>query len=225
MNVDNKDFNFAKAKLKQFSDNIPQNPTLIKFEEDALWGVLSKNVTGKDMNEFVKEMQKILITGNKITKDIITEFKAIYDTFEALDKDYIQAILLSIKSSEKANDEALKANKDIERTIEALKLTVDKLNKFKNKSEEEIDLLKNQINTFQNTIDNNLHNLQRIDALKSQLEEYKFLNDIDTMWKDVQLNKDELSKVNNKLKIAYVLGGGMIVILSVQIILNLLGVI
>lgn len=201
LQIDNKDFNSAKAKLKQFSDNIPQNPTLVKFKEDTLWGVLSKNVTGKDMNEFVKEIQSILISGNETTKNIIAEFKAIYDTFDALDKNYIQAILHSIERSEKANNEALKAQEYTEKTIETLKLTVQKLAEFKNESVKEIDLLKNKINTFQTTLNNSLHSLQCIDALKSQLEEQKHLNDIDSMWKGVQVNKEELSKVNNNLNV------------------------
>ena len=268
LQVDNKDFNSAKQKLKQFSDNLPENQSLKSFEELTFFGMLTKNVTGKDMNDFVKEIQKILISGNKTTKNIITEFKVIYDTFEALDKNYIQAILHSIKSSEKANEKALKASneaneaqKDINRTIDALKLTVEKLYQFKNESVEAMDLLKYKIDAFQSTIDQSLHNLQRIDALKSQLEEHKHLNDIDTIWSDVELNKEELSTVNanlnslsiksneldnqlsekikafhdgleyktqqlnNRLKMAYVFGAGMIVILTVHTILNLLGVI
>lgn len=261
LQVDNKDFNSAKQKLKQFSDNLPENQSLKTFEENTLWGVLSKNVTGKDMNDFVKEMQKIIISGNKTTKNIVTEFKVIYDTFEALDQNYIQAILVAIENSEKASNEANEAQNDIKRTIEALKLTVEKLYQFKNESAEAVDLLKYKIDAFQSTIDQSLHNLQRIDALKSQLEKHKHLNDIDTIWSDVQLNKEELSKVNanlnslsiksneldnqlsekikafhddfefktkqlnNKIKMAYVFGAGIVVILSVHTILNLLGAI
>lgn len=266
--VDNKDFNSAKQKLKQFSDSLPENQSLKSFEELTFFGMLTKNVTGKDMNDFVKGIQKILISGNKTTKNIIAEFKVIYETFEALDQNYIQAILVAIENSENANDEALKASneaneaqKDIKRTIGALKLTVEKLYQFKNESAEAMDLLKYKIDAFQSTIDQSLHNLQRIDALKVQLEEHKHLNDIDTIWSDVQLNKEELSKVNtslnllsiksneldnqlsekiqafhdgleyktkqlnNKLKMAYVFGAGMIAILTVQTILNLLRVI
>jgi len=66
-------------------------------------------------------------------KAFISEIGQVYAALEALDQDYIQAILIAVKSAQKANGEAKTAQKDIEKTIAEQKKIIKVLQQFKEK--------------------------------------------------------------------------------------------
>ena len=54
-------------------------------------------------------------------RSIISEFKEVYKAFDYLDGEYINGIIGSIESAEEASKQALKAQSDIQNTVENLK--------------------------------------------------------------------------------------------------------
>ncbi|MCM1060675.1 MAG: hypothetical protein NC452_10305 [Eubacterium sp.] len=118
-------FEDKKNEMRAFAQSMPQEIELSEFETKGglfKWG--NHTVTGTEMNNFTSEIQKHLIELNNRDKKIAGQINTVYETFETLDKDYIQKILISIKSAETANEKANVA-------IKALKATTTKLSNFK----------------------------------------------------------------------------------------------
>lgn len=173
-------FQVAKNKIQSYAESAPKSVTIPRVKETAgLFGLRDHKVTGPELNQCMGEVQTSLISLNNATKAIISEFKEVYNAFEALDKDYISGIVISVNAAKKASDEAKKASDDISKTIGALKATVAKIGEFQKEVRGDISSLKAKAGL-------------KDDALKH-------LDDIDTIWKDVQAQQDLLSSLENQL--------------------------
>src|SRR5574344_1754510 len=103
-----RNFDEKKLALKEFSETLPRNTELPTVEEDSgIFGWFSHDVTGAELNNLTEKIQNIIINQNSTIINTIQEFSTIYDTFNALDKEYIQGILISLKAAEAANKKAL----------------------------------------------------------------------------------------------------------------------
>lgn len=95
-------FELAKRGLKEFSQKAAEE---IKIDSvDICGGFLGlgdHKVTGYEFNKRLGVIQQHLIDLNATNNRTIKEFGQVYSALEALDKDYIQAILVSIKATEK----------------------------------------------------------------------------------------------------------------------------
>ena len=144
----------AKQKIQNFSNNLPSSPNLKMVKEDVgPFGWMDHDVSGKEFNELVSNLQNSTVSIYDWIKKIIQEFGEIYRAFESLDKDYIQGILISLKAAENASNQALEiskrldvAQKDIKNTINTLVVVVKKLAEFK-KSVENAKLLQELANS------------------------------------------------------------------------------
>ena len=170
--------------------------------------MVNKNVTGKEMNEFVNKVQAAFIESNQASIKIIREFKEIYNVFEVLDKQYITYFESAIQNlntvSEKAtfaSNSAIDAQKDIKKTVEALRQTIVQLSAYKVDSTERINQLRSTIELFEVKIDGSLYQLQRLEEIKEQIEDYKHFGDIDTMWADVQNHKYNIDLIYETIKV------------------------
>lgn len=127
-------FELAKRGLKEFSQKAAEE---IKIDSvDICGGFLGlgdHKVTGYEFNKRLGVIQQHLIDLNTTNNRTIKEFGQVYSALEALDKDYIQAILVSIKATEKTS-ERIKATQDqIKVIVEDQKKTLEVLKKFKKK--------------------------------------------------------------------------------------------
>lgn len=130
------DFHKNKDQLKLFSGKLPRKAELPTVaEEGSFFPFNDHDVTGAELNEVTEKIQSIMIAQNKVIIRTIKEFNTIYDTFNALDKEYIQGILISLKAAEKANDEVKSSQNDITQIIEQQKQLIQVLKKFKDKIE------------------------------------------------------------------------------------------
>lgn len=137
MKIDKHNFEILKNRLKKFSeqtktdleiDKVRTGGDLLDVCSKGIFGFFNHSVTGKELNELTSQIQEYLIDINKTQIKIIKEFKEVYNTFESLDKDYIDKICVSIKGIEKTNEK-------IESILKTQKLTIEELIKFKNKVE------------------------------------------------------------------------------------------
>lgn len=120
---------------------------------------------------------------------------------ESLDKEYIQGIITAIKSAEAASNQAKTASRkafdasikaataqdDIKKTIKALELTVAALKDFVEK-----------VNRTTARINSDIENWKQYQTL---LESYQHLNDIDSIWTDVEKHKEHLFDWHEKLEL------------------------
>ena len=141
------DFELAKERLKEFS-----NKEAAELEIDAVktggffFGLGEHKVTGFEFNERLSTVQQYLIDLNNANNRTIKEFGQVYSALEALDRDYIQAILVSVKSTEEtsARIEATQGQiktifQDQTKTLEVLKRIKEKLDTYAHL--EDIDLI------------------------------------------------------------------------------------
>ena len=136
MEINKHNFEESKNRLKEFSEQIQKDLNLKKVEEKGeLFGIkidlLDRNVTGKELNELTSQIQEYLIESNNDHIKIRKEFGEIYNTFESLDRDYMNKICLSIRGLEEINRKISKNIEDIEKLLNNQKLTLEAILKFK----------------------------------------------------------------------------------------------
>ena len=102
------DFQKSKNSIKKFSNDIPKEVELdeVSSKKSFKEFLLSDNskghkVTGEEFNDRLDQIRDNFISVNKSQIKMIKQFGEVYNALEALDKDYIQAILISIKATEK----------------------------------------------------------------------------------------------------------------------------
>lgn len=224
-NIEKANFEKQKEELKTFAEQPATSTELDKFSTKGkfsdflgggLLGMLDHKVTGDEMNEFVAELQKCFVEINERDKKVIKEFGQVYETFESLDKGYIQGILIGVKSAEEASREAKVAQKDIDDTIKALRLTVQKLQEFKKQINayahiKDVDEMWDSLNEavsniilLKTDIDATIIRLDEItegfNIYKGKLDGIKHIEDIDQIWDTVKNLKNQIFDQEKKLK-------------------------
>ena len=226
------DFEKQKKELKDFAEQPATSTELDKFSTSGkfsdflsggLLGLIDHKVTGEEMSKLVTELQTCFAEINERDRKVIKEFGQVYETFEALDKGYIQGILIGVKSAEEASKEAKAAQKDIDDTIKALKMTVQKLQEFKNQVNahahlKDIDVMWDDLRSLKKNTDKVLSELEKqhekLEKKVSDLEKHKadllkiaHIKDIDEMWGDlketvgsIEAIKSEISSLNTEIK-------------------------
>ena len=224
-NIEAADFEKQKAELKRFAEQPATSTQLDKFNTSGEWsdfwsggvpGLLSGHkVTGEELNSLVTKLQTCFVEINERDRKVIKEFGQVYETFEALDKGYIQGILISVKSAEKASKEAKAAQKDVDDTIKALQITINKLKEFKDsvtkhkhlkdidkvwsdvqKINQELNGISKRLNDQQ---EKNAKRLSEFDKFKESLSKLEHLSDVDTMWSDIQSTSQSLTDISSHL--------------------------
>lgn len=199
----NNDFMTQRDKLEAFSKEIPSTTTLPTASNDSFLAAcipLMKNhrdrATSADVNKLARAIQDGMIQQNKYIVKIIREFEVVYNTFNSLDKDYIQQIVRSfnaaVKAHEKANQnisrldqqqqDIEKGQKDIKGIIKTLEKMVSVLKDFKEKLEK-------------------LRHLVDVDVIFSDVEEHqKQLNSVIQLANKQKAHMEQLSQdVNTKM--------------------------
>ena len=213
------DFERSKNQLKEFSQQTPTDLELRKVNiSGGFLGLGDHKVTGYELNSLTSQIQDYFIDFNSLHTKFIKEFGQVYNALEALDKDYIQAILIAIKAAEKANNEVKVAQSDITKTIELQKKTIHVLKQFKEKIEgykhlvdidkmwNDSQKLQKDVITFSNnvanvtaTIKGNTQELKFLNKFKEQIEKIKHLKDVDELWNDTLYLKKVVSSITEKL--------------------------
>lgn len=180
------DFEAAKKGLKEFSQKKSKELELDTVKTDGgFFGLGNHKVTGYELNDRLSTIQQHLIDLNNTNNRTIKEFGQVYSALEALDKDYIHAILISIKATEETSKRIEATQKQIKKIVDDQKKTLEVLKRFKEKLDsydhlgdidkiwndcqkwhKDITRLSNSINNVVITSDTNA---KEIESLKSAL--------------------------------------------------------
>lgn len=190
------DFEQAKKGLKEFSQKKSEDLNIDTVDTDGWFlGLGNHKVTGDELNERLSTIQKHLIDLNNTNNKTIKEFGQVYSALEALDNDYIKAILTSIKATEKTSERIQATQEQIKKIVDDQKKTLEVLKKFKQKLDGYahlgdidkiwIDCQKwyNEIATLSNSIDSTMviskANAQKAEDLEKVLDtSEKKINDL-----------------------------------------------
>lgn len=254
--IETHSFEEAKNQLKIFSEEATTDLELKKVDSDKGFGEfigdlffgrgigLDHKVTGSELNSLTAQIQKHLISINEMQRSFINEFGQVYNALEALDKDYIPAILSAVKSAQKANSKAKSAQSDIEKTIAEQKKIIKVLQQFKEKLDQykhiaDVDFMwdnvvstNEKVTLLSETVDGLIKYCDEELELKKELEELKIENSAkDKRILDLCTRVDEEHKLldkiqsewSRKMKIVYFLTGTSISLVFVEFILLVLG--
>jgi DNA repair exonuclease SbcCD ATPase subunit len=172
--------------LKKFSSDLPKDSSLpILSGTEGFFKWLKKDVKVNDINELTEKIQEKMIEQNKTLLKTINEFENVYETFSILNKEYILKIIASVKSSEEANNKAVKGLNEINNS----NIEINKSNKKLLEHQQNIDgLIKSQKIV--------LNNLQ---IFKSKIEKIKNLRNVDKMYESILLIEEKLNKTEKLL--------------------------
>lgn len=177
-------FEIAKNRLKEFSENTETKLTLDPVDTDGFFPFSDHRVTGQELNDKLVDIQKHFTTINETNNKIIKEFREVYNALDVLDKDYITSIVANVKAIEKtSNDVRIQQN--------ILKQHNEKLENQQNK----LDIHQVEINKSVESISKIVSALK---IFKDKLEEYRHLNDIDQIWRDIENHSSILAESKRK---------------------------
>lgn len=145
--INYRNFELNKARIKAFADDVSQ-PVKLDFVEETKLLFFDHNVTGKEYNSLIRQLQQAFIAINNANVKTKKEFLTIYDTFESLDKEYIQSILASTASANEAaqqadaaSKEALKACEKADKAREKTNITINALNNIAQKHQQKFEAI------------------------------------------------------------------------------------
>jgi len=177
-------FEIAKNRLKEFSEKTETNFELKGVDTDGFFPFSDHRVTGKEFNEKLVDILNYFTTINETNNKIIKEFREVYNALDVLDKDYITSIVANVKAIEKtSNDVRIQQN--------ILKQHNEKLENQQNK----LDIHQVEINKSVESISKIVSALK---IFKDKLEEYRHLNDIDQIWRDIENHSSILAESKRK---------------------------
>ena len=128
------DFELAKRGLQDFSQKKAKELEIDTVSTSGgFLGLGNHKVTGIEFNNRLSSIQQHLIDLNTTNNRTIKEFGQVYSALEALDKDYIQAILISIKATEKTSERIQATQEQIKKIVDDQKKTLEVLKRFKQK--------------------------------------------------------------------------------------------
>ena len=218
INIRKHDFDEAKEHLKEFAEQSQDELYFdkVRTHEDFFGFEFAEHgVTGKEFNTLVEQTQNYISKFYDNQQTLIEEFGQVYKALEALDKDYIQAILSSVAAIEHNNKKILKEQARIDKTIEKQKLTLEALKQFKEKFNEEKS--KNSIVEHEerlSTLDDRIVNLEGA-VSQLPLEPVSHTAEIEELRRELKESKEQIQLISNRLLTVFIISGvsiGMLII-------------
>ena len=226
INISKHDFDEAKEHLKEFAEQSQDELYFdkVRTHEDFFGFEFAEHgVTGNEFNTLVEQTQNYISKFYDNQQTFIEEFGQVYKALEALDKDYIQAILSSVAAIEHTNKKILKEQARIDKTIEKQKLTLEALKQFKEKFDEEKS--KNSIVENEerlSALDDRIVNLEGT-VSQLPLETVSHTAEIEELRKELKESKQQIQFISNRLLILFIVSGvsiGMLIITLVFMFLR-----
>ena len=218
INISKHDFDEAKEHLKEFAEQSQDDlyfDTVRTHEDFFGFEFAEHGVTGKEFNTLVEQTQNYISKFYDNQQKLIEEFGQVYKALEALDKDYIQAILSSVAAIDHTNKKIQKEQTRIDKTIEKQKATLLALKQFKEKFDEG-----NKINFIEeheerlSKLDNRIVRLE--DTVSTlPLEPVSHTDVIEELRKELKESKEQIQYISNRLLTLFIVSGvsiGMLII-------------
>lgn len=218
INISKHDFDEAKEHLKEFAEQSQDElyfDTVRTHEDFFGFEFAEHGVTGKEFNTLVEQTQNYISKFYDNQQTLIEEFGQVYKALEALDKDYIQAILSSVAAIDHTNKKILKEQARIDKTIEKQAATLQVLKQFKEKFNE---------NNHKEAIEEHENRLSRLDDRIVSLEDtvsalplepVSHTSEIEELRKELKESKEQIKLISSRLLTVFIISGvsiGMLII-------------
>ncbi|WP_304099713.1 hypothetical protein [Phascolarctobacterium succinatutens] len=210
-------FELNKEKIKKFSANLPR-PIELNAVAEKRFHFFDHSVTGKEFNSLIQDLQKALCDSNEVNRKIIKEFASIYNTFESLDKGYIQGICASVASAEESSQQALAASEKARLAQERINITIKFLQNTVEKYEKEFAEIYLELEQQQGAIEKYQEKFTEIYLEFEQQKELskKAVADVEEYKATIAAQKETVEKLNQKIKYAYIVSAFALVVACVN---------
>ena len=218
INISQHDFDEAKEHLKEFAEQSQDELYFDKVKtHDDFFGFefAEHGVNGREFNTLVEQTQNYISKFYDNQQTLIEEFGQVYKALEALDKDYIQAILSSVAAIDHTNKKILKEQERIDKTIEKQTSTLLALKQFKekfneNNHKESIEEHKRILSSLDERIDK----LEQFSS-KIPLEPVSHTAELEELRRELEESKQQIQLISNRLLTVFIISGvsiGMLII-------------
>ena len=192
--------------MKKFAE---QDVKELKFDKvrthEDIFGLewAEHGVTGKELNSLIEKLQNYFSNVYDRDQNLIKEFGEVYKALEALDKDYIQAILTSVSAIKKTNEKLSIDQERIDQTIEKQKATLIALKQFKEKVSAQLsEIDSSKLVTLIEQLESRVEEIEKSSSImndeSSEISQLK--NELDSV-------KSQVNILSNKLLTSFVLTG------------------
>ncbi len=234
------DFEVAKENLKKFSQKESKDIAISSVRTSGWFlGLGNHKVTGSELNDRLSVVQQHLIDLNETNNRTIKEFGQIYSALDALDKEYLQAILISINATKETSKQIKDAQEKINEIVNDQKKTLEVLKKFKKKVDsynhlKDIDKIWDEHQTWcdetaalsasvSNAVSLSVSNSKKIEEVDTAQQNNK--EAFDSAIKELSEKNDNIARVlAKKIKYAWLVAGGSLGIALIELIIILLKV-
>ena len=191
-------FETAKKSLQQFAEEHHENSDLMTVPTDGgLFGWFDHKVTGDELNNLTSQIQDQLVRINRIHQGVFTELVQVYKALDALDKDYIFAIVDSIKATEEVNRKAKKNRQDIEDSVANQEKMIEVLKCFKKKLEKLEHLT--DVDKAWKMLSEQQEALLLLNHFKEELTQIEHIDDVDTIWEHQNETDEQIGELKANL--------------------------
>jgi len=174
--------NLFKKELEVLENLVGQVPQEIDLPtvptEGRIFNWFNYNVTGENLNNLTENIQSRMIQQNIVLVKVVKEISAVYETFSALDKVYVQEFYIAINTALRAIEEIRIANEKI--------------------SDQQKDISGAQQDIKQ-MINQQKHIIKTLKSFKEKLEKLKHLHDIDTLYSENQGIKTKIGTLEQSI--------------------------
>lgn len=218
INISQHDFDEAKEHLKEFAEQSQDELYFdkVKTHNDFFGFEFAEHgVNGREFNTLVEQTQNYISKFYDNQQKLIEEFGQVYKALEALDKDYIQAIICNVAAIELNNKKILKEQARIDKTIAKQTSTLLALKQFKEKFNE---------NNHKETIDEHENRLSKLDDRIVSLEDtvsalplepVSHTAEIEELRRELKESKEQIKIISSRLLTVFIISGvsiGMLII-------------
>ena len=218
INISKHDFDEAKEHLKEFAEQSQDElyfDTVRTHEDFFGFEFAEHGVTGNEFNTLVEQIQNYFSKFYERQQKMVEEFGQVYIALEALDKDYIQAILSSVAAIDHTNKKIIREQERLQKTIENQKATLVALKQFKEKLNEENN--KNSIEKHEVMLSKFNDRLENLEQFASTLPSEPVSNtgEIEQLRRELNESKQQIQFISNRLLTVFIVSGisiGMLVI-------------
>lgn len=220
-NKSNSEQKLHKLELKR----VDESKGVWQQIEDALSGrgfFPEHVVTGKEFNTLIEQLQPYLHNFNGTQIDLYKELGEVYSLLEGLDKDYIQAIIVSIKAAEETSKGIQNTQNQIESIVKNQKQTIEKLKEFKQKIDSYTHL--KDIDSMWYTVNEHSKQMNVIEQQGSVTvtSMKKYQEEIDRKIEKVtEESNSKIESLKNKIAFTYWVAGGALGIAIIEMFLLL----
>lgn len=220
-NKSNSDQKLHKLELKK----VDEAKGTMQQIEDFIFGrgfCPEHVVTGKEFNTLIEQLQPYLHDFNGTQIDLYKELGEVYNLLEGLDKDYIQAIIVSIKATEETSKKIRNTQEQIERIVKYQKQTIENLKEFKQKIDSYSHL--KDVDSMWYTVNEHSRQMKVIEQQGNTTfsEMKKYQEEIDRKIEKVtQESNSKIETLKKKITLAYLAACGALGLALIEMFLLL----